>query len=232
MIQKRFLYINGNLLLRRLFIITFIIEIGIFIGVSSIYIQDNYLLSIFKSEQQSITSMSLIAMIFEIFPHNLLVATLEFIPFIGQLFFVLSSAATALILSVEGSSMHISGFFVFLSLAMLPHTWLELPAYAVATSTSEYLIYLIVKRGRILSDNIKKVFYMYLFVVFELVIAAIFESIEILLLRSYSSLDGTLFSIALWTPGIPVIYLLVKLYRKIDENEYYVKKLSRKQHIG
>jgi hypothetical protein len=128
--------------------------------------------------------------------------------------------------------MHISGFFVFLSLAMLPHTWLELPAYAVATSTSEYLIYLIVKRGRILSDNIKKVFYMYLFVVFELVIAAIFESIEILLLRSYSSLDGTLFSIALWTPAIPVIYLLVKLYRKIDENEYYVKKLSRKQHIG
>ncbi|MEM4058074.1 MAG: stage II sporulation protein M [Thermoplasmata archaeon] len=224
MIQKGFLYKNGTLLLRRLFIITFIVEIGIFIAVSSLNIQNDALLAIFKSEQQSITSMSLIAMIFEIFPHNLLVATLEFIPFIGQILFVLSSAATALILALEGSSMHISGLFVLFSIAIFPHTWLELPSYAVATSTSIYLIYLIIKRGKILSDNINKVFYMYLFVVLELAIAAIFESSEILLLRNYPSMDGTILSIALWIPAAPVIYLLVKLYRKIDINEYSAAK--------
>ncbi|MEM3265093.1 MAG: stage II sporulation protein M [Thermoplasmata archaeon] len=224
MIQKGFLYKNGTLLLRRLFIITFIVEISIFIAVSSLNIQNDALLAIFKSEQQSITSMSLIAMIFEIFPHNLLVATLEFIPFIGQILFVLSSAATALILALEGSSMHISGLFVLFSIAIFPHTWLELPSYAVATSTSIYLIYLIIKRGKILSDNINKVFYMYLFVVLELAIAAIFESSEILLLRNYPSMDGTILSIALWIPAAPVIYLLVKLYRKIDINEYSAAK--------
>lgn len=224
MIQKGFFFKNGTLLLRHLFIITFIIEICIFIAISSLNIQNEALLSIFKSEQQSIESLSLIAMIFEIFPHNLVVATIEFVPIIGQIFFVLSSAETALILALEGSSMHISGFFVFLSLAIVPDTWLELPSYAVATSTSEYLIYLLIKRGKILSNNIKKVFYMYLFVILELAIAAVFESIEIVLLRSYPSITGTLFSIALWIPAIPVIYLLVRIYRKIDENEYYKEK--------
>ncbi|MGC8497157.1 MAG: stage II sporulation protein M [Thermoplasmata archaeon] len=228
MIQEGFFYKNGNLLLRRLFIVTFIVEIGIFIAVSSLNVQNNGLLSVFKSEQQSITSMSLIAMIFQIFPHNLLVATIEFIPLIGQLLFVISSASTALILALEGSSMHVSGLVVFFSLAIVPHTWLELPSYAVATSTSIYLIYLIVERGRILSDNIKKVFYMYLFVVFELAIAAIFESIEIVILKAYPSIYGTIFSIALWIPAIPVIYLLIKLYRRIDENEYYVSTSRQK----
>ncbi len=224
MIQKEFLYKNGILLLRRLFIITFIVEIVIFIGVSCLSIQNNALLTNFKSEQHYIASMSFTAMIFEIFSHNLLVASLEFIPFIGQILFLLSSASTALILALEGTSMHISGVFVFLNLAIYPHTWLELPSYAVATSTSLYLIYLIVKRGRILSDNINKVFYMYLFVVLELAIAAIFESVEMLMLENYASMNGALWCLALWIPAAPVIYLLIKLYRIIDKDEYYAVK--------
>lgn len=205
-------------LLRNLFIINFLIEIGIFIGISSLNIQDPLLLSTFKSEQSSITSLSLTIMIFQIFSHNLFVASIEFVPVFGQFFFALSSFSTALILALEGSSMHISGFFVFLDLAIMAHTWLELPAYAVATSTSEYLIYLLIKRGKILSSNIKKVFYLYLFVVLELLIAGIFESLEIVILKTYPSIYGTLLSIALWIPAAPIIYLLIKLYGEIENS--------------
>ncbi|WMT44580.1 MAG: stage II sporulation protein M [Cuniculiplasma divulgatum] len=211
---------NGVLQLRRLFLVVFLVEIGIFIAISSLSIHNQVLLSAFKNEQQSIVTLSLPDMILEIFPHNLLVATIEFIPVIGQLFFLLSSIETSIIISIEGTSLHTSGLVVFFSLAILPHTWLELPSYAVATSTSIYLIYLLAKRGQILHSNIMKVVYMYLFVVLELAIAGTFESTEIYMSRIYASPYNIEYPLMLWIAAVPVIYLLIRLYRRIDRDEY------------
>ncbi len=218
---------NGVLQLRRLFLVVFLVEIGIFIAISSLSIHNQVLLSAFKNEQQSIVTLSLPDMILEIFPHNLLVATIEFIPVIGQLFFLLSSIETSIIISIEGTSLHTSGLVVFFSLAILPHTWLELPSYAVATSTSIYLIYLLAKRGQILHSNIMKVAYMYLFVVLELAIAGTFESTEIYMSRIYASPYNIEYPLMLWIAAVPVIYFLIRLYRRIDRDEY-VKKIKNK----
>ena len=218
---------NGVLQLRRLFLVIFLVEIGIFIAISSLSIHNQELLSAFKNEQQSIVTLSLPDMILEIFPHNLLVATIEFIPIIGQFFFLLSSVETSIIISIEGAGLHTSGLVVFFSLAILPHTWLELPSYAVATSTSIYLIYLLAKRGQILHSNIMKVVYMYLFVVLELAIAGTFESTEIYMSRIYASPYNIEYPLMLWIAAVPVIYLLIRLYRIIDRDEY-VKKIKNK----
>ncbi len=219
---------NGVLQLRRLFLVIFLLEIGIFVVISSLSIHNQELLSAFKNEQQSIVTLSLPDMILEIFPHNLLVATIEFIPIIGQFFFLLSSIETSIIISIEGAGLHTSGLVVFFSLAILPHTWLELPSYAVATSTSIYLIYLLVKRGSVLHSNIMKVVYMYLFVVLELAIAGTFESTEIYMSRIYASPYNVVYPMMLWIAAAPVIYLLIRLYRFIDRDEY-VKKIKKKQ---
>ena len=218
---------NGVLQLRRLFLVVFLLEIGIFVVISSLSIHNQELLSAFKNEQQSIVTLSLPNMILEIFPHNLLVATIEFIPIIGQFFFLLSSIETSIIISIEGTGLHTSGLVVFFSLAILPHTWLELPSYAVATSTSIYLIYLLAKRGEILHSNIMKVLYMYLFVVLELAIAGTFESTEIYLSRVYASPYNLLYPMMLWIAAAPVIYLLIRLYRRIDRDEY-IRKIKNK----
>lgn len=214
---------NGILQLRRLFLVIFLLEIGIFVVISSLSIHNQELLNVFKNEQQSIVTRSLPDMILEIFPHNLLVATIEFIPIIGQLFFLLSSVETSIIISIEGTGLHTSGLLVFFSLAILPHTWLELPAYAVATSTSIYLFYLLIKRGSVLHSNIMKVVYMYMFVVLELAIAGTFESSEIYMSRTYSSPYDVVYPLMLWIAAVPVIYLLIRLYRRIDRDEYVRK---------
>ncbi len=220
---------NGTLQLRRLFLVIFLLEIGIFVAISSLSIHDDELLSLFRNQQQSIVTLSLPDMILEIFPHNLLVATIEFIPVIGQFFFLLSSVETSIIISIEGTSLHTSGLLVFFSLAILPHTWLELPSYAVATSTSIYLIYLLFKRGQVLHSNIMKVVYMYMFVVLELVIAGTFESTEIYMSRIYSSPYNIVYPLMLWIAAAPVIYLLIRLYRRIDRNEYPRKHKKEKE---
>ncbi|MEM2056129.1 MAG: hypothetical protein QXS30_00665, partial [Thermoplasmatales archaeon] len=61
-----------------------------------------------------------------------------------------------------------------------------------------------------------KVLYMYLFVIIELVIAAIFESVEIeIVLHSNSPII-----LLTWIPAVPVIYLLILLFRKMNGDEY------------
>ncbi|MEM0127848.1 MAG: hypothetical protein QXO03_02010, partial [Thermoplasmatales archaeon] len=93
------------------------------------------------------------------------------------------------------------------------HTWLELPSYAIAVSASIYLIYLLSKRELLRSKGFK-VLYMYLFVIIELVIAATFESAEIVLQ------SRGLIVLLTWIAAVPVIYLLILLFRKMNRDEY------------
>ncbi len=204
--------------LRRLFLLTFIAELLVFAIISALPIKDPALYTSFKSQDSVIVSKPYFSMWLSIFPHNLEIASFEFVPIVGPAWFAFSMVTTSVVVAVEGTATHISGFFIFLSLMMLPHSWLELPAYAVAVSTSIYLLYYIIKRYP--ARKYLKLLYMYFFVVIELAFAGAIESAEIILEES----AHPLYAFYMWLPSIPIIIFLIMLYRYIDRDEYNRKK--------
>jgi uncharacterized membrane protein SpoIIM required for sporulation len=203
--------------LRRVFLISFLVELIGFAVISSLPIHDAALYSSFQSTDSSIVSQPFFPMWLSIFPHNLLIASIEFIPVIGILMFGFSIASTATVIAVEGTSTHISGLAIFATLMVLPHSWLELPAYAVAVSSSIYLLYYLVKGT--LRGNYMKIVYMYIFVVIELAFAGLIETSEIILEES----PHPFYAFYMWIPAIPIIIFLIWLYRHMDSNEYKKK---------
>lgn len=212
--KEGFWFRNGNFHLGRLFLILFLIEMSIFVGISSMNLSDPTLLQQFKSQQSDILSRSYLGIYMAIFPNNLRIASLEFIPIYGLLIFFSSTYFTALVIAIEGGP-GIPGIVVFISLALFPHTWLELPSYAIAVSGSIYLLYLLIKRKATLRRNIIKVLYLYIFVVVELAIAALFETTEIYFQTVYSTYQAALYSFLLWIPAACVIVLLIMWFRRI-----------------
>jgi hypothetical protein len=200
--------------LKHLFLLSFIIELAGFAFISSLPIRDPALYASFKSEDSAIVSQSFFPMWLSIFPHNLLIASIEFIPIIGILMFLFSIGTTAAVIAVEGTATKISGFAIFASLMLLPHSWLELPAYAVAVSTGTYVFYYLIKGT--LKDHYKKIIYMYLFMVLELAFAGAIETSEILLEES----AHPLYAFYMWIPAVPIIIFLIWLYRRIDSSEH------------
>ncbi len=196
--------------LKRMFIILFIAELAAFAIISALPIHDMALYNSFSSTDKSITSQSFFPMWLNIFPHNLLIATIEFIPVFGILMFAFSIGTTATVVAVEGTAEHVNGFAIFATLMLLPHSWLELPSYAVAASTSIYIIYLLAK-GK-MRQNYKTVIYMYIFVVIELAFAGLIETSEILLEESAHPFNA----FYMWLPAIPIIAFLIYLYRKME----------------
>ncbi|MCL4452289.1 MAG: stage II sporulation protein M [Candidatus Thermoplasmatota archaeon] len=220
MSKDSFLFKKGELQLRKLFLLMFLLEISIFIVISSIPLKDAALYNEFKQQQSSIITLPLLPMIFSIFPHNLEVASLELIPILGQFFYILSAVTTSLILAVEGTANGTLGLVYFLSLALLPDTWIELPSYAVTTSTGIYFLYLLVKKRSLLRSKSKKILLNYVFAAAELLIAATFESEAIIMETTYASPYNFFGPLLLWLPAIAVIIFLVFIYRKINKDEY------------
>jgi uncharacterized membrane protein SpoIIM required for sporulation len=223
-----FLFRNGSLRFGRIFLILFILQMAIYVAISSLSLHNASLYNTFKSEQNSIDSKSFLPMFLSIFPHNLLIASIEFIPVIGVFFYFFSIVETAVIIALEGTGLHTSGMLVFFTLAILPHTWLELPSYSIATGASLYLIYTLVKRGDQFRSRMKKIGLIYLFVVLELMIAGLFESTEIIMEITYPAPYDLLYPMMMWIPAVPVIILLIFLFRRItgDGNRRRMKKVS------
>ena len=218
--EDSFFFKSGDLRLERLFYVMFGIEILIFLIVSALPAVNPTLLIAFKQEQSTIDTQSYFPMFLSIFPSNLRVATLEFIPALGIFFYFDSIVVTSYILALEGTAKGISGISIFLSLALLPHTWLEIPSYAVAASTSIYLLYYLIKRRAELRHKAKKIFYMYLFVVLELAVAGAVESAEIVFYYNYPSPANVEYMFLMWLPSIPAILILIMLYKKIYRADY------------
>ncbi|WP_337860128.1 stage II sporulation protein M [Ferroplasma sp.] len=204
--------------LRRIFLISFLVELIGFAVISSLPIHDLALYRSFKSTDSAIVSQPFFPMWLSIFPHNLEIASIEFIPVVGILMFGFSIGATASVIAIEGTATNINGFAIFASLMLLPHSWLELPAYAVAASTSIYILYYLITKK--LKANYMKIVYMYLFVVIELAFAGAIETSEILLEES----PHPFYAFYMWIPAIPIIIFLIWLYRHLDANEYKPKK--------
>ncbi|AWR96722.1 hypothetical protein DFR86_03570 [Acidianus sulfidivorans JP7] len=184
-------------------LIIFIIELALFIGASAIPIHNQALASEFNSERNSIVSLPYIPEVFSIFSHNFEISLIEFIPGIGVLMLGASIYSTGTVLSAITTSEGIPGWAAALSLLTLPHSWLELPSYAIATAAGIYLIW---KR------NVKRFFAMIGFVGLELFFAASIESAEIVV----ENINIT-YSYLFWFPAIPLFYALYILYKFIEE---------------
>lgn len=222
--EETFFRRNGIMKLRSLFLMLFILEMVVYFVMSFVPYSNPGLVSQLQSEESSTYSLGVVGILFSIFPHNLLIATIEIIPFLGQFFFAFSIIETPLALTAVASSTGVPGILAFISLLLIPDTIIELPSYAVATATSIYLIYILIKSRGLIRAKIRKVFYMYLFTALELFVAGTFESIAIDMAQTLPSPESLTYTLLLWIPAVPVIYLLFRLFRRINRDEYTRKK--------
>jgi uncharacterized membrane protein SpoIIM required for sporulation len=118
-----------------------------------------------------------------IFTNNFMVVIRELIPILGLATFALSTYETARIVQVIAIT---SGYGVPAALGtlfLLPHTYLELPAYAIAVTESGYLVYAIATGfSRGWAVFVKELRFLVVSIVVTagvLIIAAIFEVAEI-----------------------------------------------------
>ena len=113
----------------------------------------------------------------------------------------------------------------------MPDTWIELPSYAVTSSTGIYLLYFLIKKRSQLRSRSKKILLNYAFAALELLIAATFESVAIIMETTYSSPYDLYGPLLLWIPAIAVIILLVFMYRRINNDEYHGYRTDEEQNI-
>lgn len=149
-------------------------------------------------------SLTLLGRALYLFSNNFHIAATEFIPLFGLYTFGSVMYNTALAIDVIGIVSNIPGPFVTLSLLFEPHTWLELPAYALATTQSLYLVRGFTSVRRFKFELVRTPF-VFALVAVELFIAAIFESSEI-------SLASTSALLALAVPWIAFGVLAVLVY--------------------
>lgn len=195
--------------LLRYSLIFFVIELAIFVGVSAIPINSPELVSSFQSEMHHIVSQPYFSKLLSIFSHNLLIALGEFVPIFGIGLFLYSIGGTAVLLSALANSEGVPGWYASLFLLTLPHSWLELPAYAIATASGLYLIIGLVKGYR---GVVRRFFAMMLFVAIELFFAASIEAAEIFV--EYVEIA---YAYLFWFPAIPMFYALYLLFNYIQQ---------------
>jgi len=95
-----------------------------------------------------VLNQSAVGQVASIFANNFRVAILELIPVGGPTIFAISIYETARIVEVIGIANGEGLALALGSLFLLPSTWLELPAYAIAVTESGYLLYALSKGFR------------------------------------------------------------------------------------
>jgi uncharacterized membrane protein SpoIIM required for sporulation len=204
-----------------LYVVLFLIEVGLFFVVATI--------PFFPGEQAFYTSQSnqinnefanasLLTQFWGIFTNNFRIAVIEMIPGLGVVFFGVSLYATARILEVIGITDSTSALLIIIVLLLLfPHSYIELPAYAVATGEGLFLLYAFLKwlRGKASGRSVVNwsvegwQFAINLIIVtVMLLVAALFESVEI-------QLGADLFWIT-WLPFAGLIALTIMLNRRLN----------------
>ena len=201
--------------------IVFLIELLLFVATVNV--------PFFSGEQQSysesakqieskLSGATPLGQVVEIFGNNMKVALIEFIPGFGAFFFSASIYQTARILQAISLDMNFPAQVLLVILFLLPHSWLELPAYAISTSEGIFLLYsaarwLATREPDRMRMEMGQLILSIILVIVTLGVAAIFEVSEVQL-----GLTG----LAMWAPFglIVVIALLLK------------RKYSREQLLG
>jgi hypothetical protein len=175
----------------KIVILVFIVELVVLFLGSALPLSQSTVQQINSSNNQlaqTSGSLDLMARALFLFSNNFRIALFEFVPFLGWFFFGYSMYNTALAIEVIGMSAipPLPGPLVTLSLFFEPHSWLELPAYAIATTQSFFLISTIGRRS-MFKFEVTRTGLVLVIVAVELAIAAIFESAEISLLSNLTA---------------------------------------------
>jgi uncharacterized membrane protein SpoIIM required for sporulation len=151
-----------------------------------------------------------------IFVNNYRIALIEMVPGIGLLLFAFSLYATARVLQVISIGDGVSPLLVVLLLLLLfPHSWIELPAYAVATAEGIFLLVAVFRWLARIGGAGKRVSWRaegvqlginIVIVTVMLLVAALFESVEIQL--------GDWFWVT-WIPFAGIIGIVLVFNRRL-----------------
>ncbi len=169
---------------------------------------------------QTSTTLDLSGKIFFIFNNNFNIASLELIPIYGWYIFNTSIVATAQSIAVIGIVQGTTGATVVLSLLLQPHTWLELPAYAIALTQSFYLIASLFRRS-FLYEMVRTIF-VWMLVAAELILAATFEASEI----TGNSLIGVNATLVLAWIAFTILFIPALYFRSRFLGRYHAQNQS------
>jgi uncharacterized membrane protein SpoIIM required for sporulation len=193
--------------------VAFLIELVIFFALSSLPMSAQTAQTYASGGKQlvdSVRNQPLFLRILAIFENNFRIASIELVPFFGVVFFGVSTYQTAQIIEAFGINSSLNGPILMLSLLFLPHSWLELPAYAVATYQG-LLLSVSIFRKRFFQE-LGRTLFVLLIVGVELFVAAIFEGVEITL-QNY----GSILPLVTWLPFFVIAGLVYNLIKKVRQ---------------
>jgi Integral membrane protein DUF95. len=185
--------------LTKIILIVFVFEVVLFLIASSIPQNNPSLVSAFNSTENQVLNQSYFGKVLMIFGNNVRVAFLDFIPAVGMIILAVSIYSTGAVLSAFSSSLNVPGILSALGLMTLPHSWLELPSYAVAASSGLYIVI----RPREWVRGLLTL----IIVPIELFLAALVESSEFYVSNPY----------ILWLYSIPAFVFLYFLYEFLQK---------------
>jgi len=201
-----------------LIVALFIVEIGTIVFVSNLALSPSEL-STYENQYNSLAPVlnsSASGQVDAIFANNIKVATIELVPAFGLVLLGLSIYETARVVEVIGVMKGVPVALALANLFILPSTWLELPAYAIAAAESVYLvfgIYLGFKKGlRYLVRELRFLLVSLLLIVGVLIVAAVFEVSEIQI--ATGSPDGAFYALLTWLPFGAVLAGVIVFWRR------------------
>ena len=151
-----------------------------------------------------------------IFSNNFRVATVELIPLLGLFTFGLSLYETARIVEVIAIVKSVGVGLALANLFFLPSTWLELPAYSIATAESIYLVYatyLSFKSGWAkFAREIRFLLVNVILVAGVLIVAAVFEVTEIQIEQGPPQTQ--IYALLTWIPFVVVFAGVLTFWRR------------------
>jgi uncharacterized membrane protein SpoIIM required for sporulation len=155
------------------------------------------------------TQTSLFSKAMYIYTHNLFVAFGEILPFFGVIFFGYSTYVTSRTLealSVVQPALvnNLSPQLIVTALLLFPHSWLELPAYALALTENLYIIEAIFRRR--LREEYHRAIIVAILIAVQLFVAATVEATEL----QYPEQ-----AIYLWIPSALYLYLFYRLIKRL-----------------
>ncbi len=190
----------------RMALLVFALEVIAFIALSAVPLPPAIQSSLIQQYDslQGVTRAPYITSALLIFSHNFLIASLELVPAIGTIWFVVSTAVTSVTISALGSSLGYPGPVISLTLFTLPHSWIELPAYAFATTEGIFVLMAFTRKS--LRREANRFLSAWVLIGFTLIVAAFFESAEI-------KLEGinAFVPYATWIPFVILILIVAKL---------------------
>lgn len=190
----------------KLIISLFVAEVLIFLISAGIPYNSPALVQQYNGLENSTRNQPYIGIVMSIFTNNVKVAILDFIPIIGIIFLAFSIVNTGMLLSAVSTAHNLPGIALALGLLTLPHSFIELPSYAIATASG---LYILIKRNDWTRGIIT-----FILVPVELLLAALVEASLFFVSNPY----------IMWAASAPILVGLFFFYEYLQKvADKYVK---------